>query len=104
MLNLSDGTIITSITRSQHLFMGVKFLSTSLQTYITPTRGWETDIAQMHACGGDVGGKAVHSSQNHNARCGKLNIFYEDNNGCIIATIPTVLPPPMPTGIKQIYL
>ncbi|KAK6185043.1 hypothetical protein SNE40_007365 [Patella caerulea] len=77
------------------------------KTYITPTSGWEPDIDQTQACGGEVGGRRPFLTNNHQARCGKLNLFYYASAGCIINNIPTSLPTttPIPAeecGIKHV--
>ncbi|CAH1775264.1 unnamed protein product [Owenia fusiformis] len=66
------------------------------KVYTDPTSGWEPDITQSMACGGEAGGTRPFASTNHVAQCGKFNMFYYDNYGCIIGEIPTSTPTPLP--------
>ncbi|XP_071800339.1 alpha-amylase-like [Asterias amurensis] len=49
--------------------------------------GWENDVSQEENCAGSAGGSRPHSSSNHFARCGFVNVFRFGQNECIIDTL-----------------
>ncbi|XP_033636904.1 alpha-amylase-like [Asterias rubens] len=49
--------------------------------------GWENDVSQEENCAGSAGGSRPHSSNNHFARCGFVNVFRFGQNECIIDTL-----------------
>ncbi|KHJ99111.1 hypothetical protein OESDEN_00904 [Oesophagostomum dentatum] len=54
-----------------------------LKGYLTPSAGWESDVAQI-ACDGYYGGSPPFQSNNHVARCGAVNVFIWGSGGCIV--------------------
>ena len=48
---------------------------------------WESDIHQQICAGSGAGGQQP-SSSNHNAKCGMMNVFHFESDGCEIEPIP----------------
>ena len=55
-----------------------------VKAYLMNGDGWETDRSQAASCGGTVGGSKPYSSGNHFGRCGYINVFEFNSNGCTI--------------------
>ena len=55
-----------------------------VKAYLMNGDGWESDRSQAASCGGTAGGSKPYSSGNHFGRCGYINVFEFNSNGCTI--------------------